>query len=453
MNRFIKKQLSVFLVLCLVFTFLSACTLDSENDTDSSLNESSNAILEGVTDDTSISGDSNENSNNSSDDEKIPKESIVSFLACPDNILHTSVICDGLERAAKNKGVEPDYSDLRNADYDFYQMYDNVADAIKNADISYINQETLVGGTSGKIYGYPTFNSPDAIAETIYGLGYDVVNVAHNHMLDSYNTKYLENCYSVFNNLGLSVIGYYPDEASTSNITVIEKEGIKISFLSYTYDTNAHLPSGSDFIIPLFDEQLIRKQVAIAKANSDVVIASCHWGYENTYNANNEQKKYAKLFSELEVDIVLGMHPHVIQPMEWIISETGYKTLVIYSLGNFASGMQTGANVLAGMFSVNFKKDNFTGEITIEQPTFIPIVTHYVCGKKAISRDTGYRDFKIYYLKDYTDELAAKHGAVTYEKSHGTTLVGGGFSLTTLKNTINKYIPEEFLPEDFKTAS
>lgn len=438
-----KKISAILLSLILILSFV-ACQAENDN---SSTVENSNNTNESSTD---VNSDNNSEDNVFSEEEI--KETVINFLACPDNIIHPSVFYDALERAARTNSVSPDYSDLHNANYDFSQIYEYVGSAMKNADITYINQETLIGGTSGKIIGYPCFNSPKPVADTVVDLGVDVVNVAHNHMLDSGNTKYLENCNNVFTEAGLEVIGYYPDQESTGNIRIIEREGIKVAFLAYTYGTNGiRLPSSSSFIIPTLDEELITRQVSLANEQADIVIASCHWGYEDTFNANGEQKKFAKLFTELGVDVVLGMHPHVIQPMEWMTAESGNKTLVIYSLGNFVSGMVAGKNMLAGMFSMDIVKDNETGEVSIKSPTFIPIVTHYTKKSRVASNDTGYRDFKIYYLSDYTEELAESHGVCIYERGNGPTLVGGGFSRDTLIQTLNKYIPNEFLPEEFRT--
>ena len=340
---------------------------------------------------------------------------------------------------------------MHNAEYDFYQIYKKVAERIAKADIAYLNQETLTGGTSGKIIGYPCFNSPMAVANTMMDLGFDVINVAHNHMLDSGNTKYLEHCSNTFKELGAEVIGYYPTKDSINSIPVVENNGIKIAFLAYTYDTNGiRISNKSDFEIPYFSESLITQQVAIAKEISDFVIVSCHWGYENTFSANSDQKRYAALMNELGVDLILGMHPHVIQPMQWMIHENGNKSLVVYSLGNFVSGMVSGSNMLAGMLSIEIVKDPETNEVYIDSPTFSPIVTHYVKKGGVASNDTGYRDFEIYYLTDYTEEIAATHGVCVYEKSHSSTLVGGKFSKESLLSTVYKYIPLEFLPEEYK---
>ncbi len=395
--------------------------------------------------------ESSEYIDTSEESSETPTELRTSFLACPDNIIHPSVFYDALERAARTNEKAPDYSDLHNAEYDFNQIYKNVADIIEAADISYLNQETLTGGSGGKIIGYPRFNSPMAVADTVIDLGFDVINVAHNHMLDSNNTEYLEHCSKTFASLGAEVIGYYPTKESAKDIIVIDKNGIKIAFLAYTYGTNGlRTPSDSEYIIPYFNKDLVREQVAIAKEVSDVIIVSCHWGHENAFNPNSEQKDYAKFMNELGVDLVLGMHPHVIQPMEWMTHENGNKTLVVYSLGNFISGMVSGSNMLAGMLSLEIVKDLNTDEIYIDSPVFIPIVTHYVKKSRVASNDTGYRDFEIYYLSNYTEEIAATHGVCVYEKSHKSTLVGGKFSKEALLSTLYEYIPLEFLPDEYK---
>ena len=455
------KQLNTFLLIVFIISALCCCNeqaienaISNDNIFESSLDAFSNDSCEESIDNSfeeSENIDTSESYESSDVISEAPKKLSASFLACPDNIIHPSVFYDALERAARANGQEPDYSDLHNAEYDFYPIYKNVQDLIQNADIAYLNQETLTGGTGGKIIGYPCFNSPMSVADTVMDLGFDVINVAHNHMLDSRDTEYLEHCSEYFKTKGAEVIGYYPTSESVKNITVINKDGIKIAFLAYTYGTNGlRIPKDSEFIIPYFSEALIKEQIEIAKGCSDFIIVSCHWGYENTYNANSEQKQYAKLMNELGVDLVLGMHPHVIQPMEWIIHENGNKTLVVYSLGNFVSGMVSGSNMLAGMLSLEIIKDTETDDVYIDSPKFIPIVTHYVKKSRVASNDTGYRDFEIFYLSDYTEELAGTHGVVRYEKSHSTTLVGGKFSKETLLATLYKYIPVEFLPEEYK---
>lgn len=450
-----KKRLStiftiIFVIalsvaMILILQFITSQSKDEPTDISKTI---SDTTVNNAPSDTSVP--ENESAGTSSQTETM--DTVVSFLACPDNVIHPSVFVDAINRAAKKNGTTPSYSSLSNAEYDFYPIYEHVADEIKKADLSYINVETMIGGSENKISGYPTFNTPKAAGETLYNLGFDIYNIAHNHMLDSYSDKYLINCNKFFSEKGVDVIGYYENEKATDNIVIVEKKGIKIAFLAYTYGTNGiSLQAGASTYIPYFNEALIKKQVALAKEQADLVIVSAHWGDEDTYTPNSYQRTYAQLLVDEGVDVIIGMHTHVIQPMKWAENKEGNKTLLVYSLGNFISGMQDGFNLLGGMLSFDIKKEAATGEINIENVVFNPIVTHYTKpGSSAISTDTGYRDFKIYHLKDYTEELALKHDALTWDRTHRNTLVGGGFSKQNLVNTVKKYIAAEFLPEYYK---
>jgi poly-gamma-glutamate synthesis protein (capsule biosynthesis protein) len=273
--------------------------------------------------------------------------------------------------------------------------------------------------------------------------------MAHNHMVDSGSDSLLKYSDPYFKSLGMTPLGYYENEAATNNIVLYEEQGITFALLTYTYATNGISIRGETYI-PYFDEELIRRQVSLAQTQSDVVIVSAHWGWEDSYSANSEQKKYAKLFCELEVDVVIGTHSHCLQPMEWMVNEsTGHRMLLTYSLGNFVSGMQNALNVLEGMLSFDVRKDAFTGEITIENPMLTPLVLHYTQESKDGKKDTGYRNFKIYELKNYTDALVAEHGVIGYERVNGTTLKGGKFCIENLYKTLKQIIPAEFLSPEY----
>ena len=376
-----------------------------------------------------------------------PEEDLtVHFLACPDNIIHPSVYYDALETAARNAGKKPDYSSLGTAEYDFSAIYENVAGHIASADLAYINVETLIGGNENKISGYPTFNSPEAAGEYLVELGFDIMNVAHNHMLDSKNDKYLINCYNFFTSRGKTVIGYYKDDPAVDDIVICEKNGIKIALLAYTDSTNGiKLSSSSKTVIPYFSDELLERQIPKAKAKADIVIVSAHWGSEDSYTANSTQRKYAQKMIDLGVDVIVGMHPHCLQEMGWRTNSAGHKTLLVYSLGNFISGMLNADNMLGGMLDFDIVKNARTGEISVKNVLLTPVVTHYTAKSGLNGSDTGHRNYKLYILDDYTEELAKKHQVVNREKTHSTTLVGGGFSKANLLKTLLKYIPEEFL--------
>lgn len=392
-------------------------------------------------------------SEESSEDEFIdlPGDTVVSFLACGDNLIHPSVFYSAMEYYAAANGTEVDYKSWpsNEMDYDFLPIYEYVADRMKEADICFINQETLSGGPGTKVDGYPRFNTPIAMGRDLAALGVDIVNMAHNHMVDSGSDNLLKYSDSYFKSLGMTPLGYYENEVDTNNIVLYEEQGITFALLTYTYGTNGISIRGETYL-PLLDEELVRRQVTLAKEQADVVIVSAHWGWEDSYRANQEQKDYAALFCELDVDVVIGTHSHCLQPMEWMENQlTGHRTLLTYSLGNFVSGMQSALNVLEGMLSFDVRKSFGTGEITIENPTLTPLVLHYTKESADGEKDTGYRNFKIYELKNYTDALVAEHGVIEYEKKNGTTLKGGKFCLENLYYTLQQIIPAEFLAPEY----
>lgn len=444
------EKMNRLLIICLALTLMFSCfaACDTEVTHESSIIEVS--VESPDSSSPEVFAESGEIAESSIAVESIvPEDSVISFLALPDNLVHCSMYYDAIENAAESKGVAPNYSDLHNADYDFLPFYTHIAEQIEKADIAYINQESLIGGDSRKISAYPCFNTPVGMAEAVAELGFDVVNVAHNHMLDSGNTDYLEFCSNFFEERNIEALGYYPTKESAEDIIIIEREGIKVAFLTYTYGTNGiENNSDSEFVIPYFEEELIEKQIAVAKEKADVIIVSAHWGYEYSYEPNSMQKEYAQYFCDLGVDVIVGMHSHCIQPMEWLESENGHKTLVTYSLGTIVSGIRKGMSALAGMLALDIRKDGETGEITIESPMFIPTVAHYIRGRSVADDDTGSREYTIYPLTEYTQELAEAHSLCRAERIDGkTTLVGGAFSRETLIATVKEYIDEEFLPE------
>ena len=454
----VYRYFTLFLVLALTaLIVIYGCTVLQEQGSDVSVSPSDSGE-EGTQGSTSTSDDPSVDMSDeptsapegSEDPPPIPEDTVVSVLACGDNLIHPSVYFYAMECYANAHNENCTYVATNDANYDFSPIYTNVAERMKNADICYINQETLSGGDGTKIYGYPTFNSPEAVGRTLRTLGVDVVNMAHNHMLDAGDDSFLIHSDGFFKSLGMTPLGYYKNEADTDNIVLYEEQGITFAFLTYTYGTNG-ITSRSETYIPYMKEAIVRKQVALAKQQADVVIVSAHWGNEDTYSPNSDQKFFANLFCELGVDVVIGMHSHCIQPMQWIESSTGHRMLLTYSLGNFVSGMQDGMNVLEGMLSFDVRRSAETGEITVEKPLFTPLVLHYTKEQSVDTKlDTGYRNFKLYDLKDYTEALAAAHGVVWYEKTHNSTLRGGKFSLENLYRTVKDIIPAEFLPPEYR---
>ncbi|WP_319466304.1 CapA family protein [uncultured Trichococcus sp.] len=324
------------------------------------------------------------------------EEKIISFIGVGDNLIHDSIFRD---------------AELADGIYDFKFIYENVAEDIEDADIAFLNQETISAGDDYPYSGYPAFNTPPEIAQDMNDLGFDLVNGATNHALD-YDYPGALNSLSVWNEQeDVVYTGIYESQADRDTIRTIEREDVTFAFLAYTYGTNGIQPDTS-YRVAYFDEEQIRQDVAKAKNVSDVVIVSAHWGDENTQEVNEMQRSYAQLFADLEVDVVIGTHPHILQPIEWVTGENQNKTLVVYSLGNFIAHSLTDYNTLGGMVTFDFiVADDDTA--TIENVQFVPTVSHYVAdpGNVEYSR----RDFKIYKLENYSGKIASEHGLNGYE--------------------------------------
>lgn len=349
-----------------------------------------------------------------------PNESRVSFLAAGDNIIHEQVYVDASNRAKNGEK------------YDFVSMYDGVKDFIASADLAFVNQETPLGGDELGISGYPNFNGPQDAGKALVEVGFDIVNIATNHMLDKKEAG-LKGSIDFWNSQPVTLIGGYYDDADYENIRVVEKNCIKIAFVSYTYGLNdMKLPASSKIHIPLIDSDEIVRMVKKAKTLADVTICVMHWGTDGSTVVTNEQKSLAKTITDAGADVILGMHSHTIQPVEWQTGKDGNKTLVIYSLGNFLNAQYDSINLVGGIMTFDIVKKD--GEVSIENPIMNPVVVQY---------DSARLNFQIYLLKDYTPELAAAHGTVKF----GTLKT---FTVDTAKGFVTKAVDKEFLPDFLK---
>ena len=344
--------------------------------------------------------------------------SVVSFMGVGDNLIHDTVYLDAL----KEDGT-----------YDFTKMYTNFSDDLKETDIKFINQETILGGVDLGLSGYPTFNSPTEIAENLQAVGFNLANLATNHCLDRMEQG-IANELAAFGKTDIIHDGVYNSQEEFDTIPTFTKKGITFSFLAYTYGTNGIEPNYS-YNVSYFDDAQIQADVQKAKEISDVVIVSAHWGDENTFSPNDFQKHYAQLFADCGVDVVIGTHPHTIQPIEWITGSQGNKMLCVYSLGNFIGGMLTTDNAIGGEIKFDFVKKE--QEIQIENVEWIPTFIHFE-GNQANIMEERY-NYKAYKASQYSDELAAKHVLNGYE--------GNVVSLDYIDAKTREVISEEFLGE------
>lgn len=348
----------------------------------------------------------------------VPEKKIekLSFVGVGDNLIHDSIFYAADARANG-------YGDGR---YDFNHLYENIKSEIQKYDLRYINQESIIAGDNLGISNYPRFNSPQDLIPALKNAGFNLINMANNHTLDK-GSSGINSSLDIWDNTdGFYYSGMYRSQEDRDNPLIIDKNGIKVAMLCYTYDTNGMRPNYA-YQVPYLREDAVRKDVAAVKDKCDFIMVSTHWGTEGVEALDFTQKKFAKLFNDLGVDVVLGTHAHRIQKVEWMTNPEGKKTLVYYGTGNFVHHMIPPINFLEGMATWTFVKDG--DKKYIENPKFIPLVFH-------IERNQYGYDGSVYKLSDYPVELANKHSNLRHS---------GNYYLNVYKNTVNRLIPQEFL--------
>lgn len=328
----------------------------------------------------------------------------ISFLAAGDNVIHSAVI----EDARKDDGS-----------YDFAPMFSGVAEMISSADVAFVSQETVMAGDDN-IQGYPKYNSPRALGDTLASIGFDIVSTASNHMLDMEPEGMIKTAeWWAEAHPEVLLTGFYRNEEDFNAIRVYTEQnsGIRIAMLSYTYYNYQTVDDDCGVWVPFISERDITAQVNAAKELGDVIIVSMHWGGETENVQNETQEKLAGLLCDLGVDVVIGTHPFYLQPVRTLTNSEGHSTLVAYSLGNFLSGMLSPRALLGGILTFDIVKTD--RGFYIDKPLLTPTYCHYY--------EDGH-DFEIFRLDKYTQKLAEVHGAQDTEP----------FSLYDLKNIVEK---------------
>ena len=267
--------------------------------------------------------------------------------------------------------------------YSFEHLFENLSDDIASADIAMFNQEVIIAGEKYGIDGYPRFNAPYELADALAKAGFDVALHATNHTLDVGKDAMLD-CldYWQTRHPSVEVVGMHDTEADAQHISVIDKNGIRVAILNYTEIMNGAgrpIVSSFPYLVDMLDEQRLIRDTRVASEIADFVIVAVHWGSEYTHTPTSSQRRWASLMLECGVDLVLGTHPHVIQPIEWLEGQNG-KMLVYWSLGNFVnstgeSGVGKGARMLGAMADVVLEKDA-SGNVGIAQACAVPLITH-----------------------------------------------------------------------------
>lgn len=285
----------------------------------------------------------------------------ISLIMAGDNLIN-----DKLYNAAKKD----------DGSYDFKSMYSYIKDIVKNYDLAYYNQETILGGSEIGVSSYPAFNSPYEVGDATIDTGFNLVSLATNHTLDR-GEKAIINSLNYWNNKSnVLTSGSYLSNNDRNKVNIKEVNNITYTMLNYTYGTNGiKVPEGKEYLVNIWPctgnnpdndtkyqeyKEVVKEDILRVRDKVDLLIVAMHFGVEYTHVPTKYQIDMAEFLSSLGVDIIIGTHPHVIMPITYIND-----TLVIYSLGNFLSAQDTNNdyNTTVGLLSSikitkNIDKDN-----------------------------------------------------------------------------------------------
>ncbi len=342
-----------------------------------------------------------------------------SLMMVGDNLLHKPVSESGRRKNGK---------------YNYDSLFTHIKDEAESADAAMINQEVVLGGAKLGISGYPSFNGRYEVGDAIAKAGFNVVLHATNHSLDK-GVAGIKNCLKFWRKKhpDIKVTGMNESAKAQNKITYIKKKGICVAILNYTYGTNGiRMPESMPYAVNMLTKKKVARDVRKAKKKADFIVVCPHWGTEYNTGIDASQKRWAKYFLKIGVDLVIGTHPHVIEPVKWMKGKGGRKMLVYYSLGNFVnSTSRRGAGVArqfyGGMAKVNLRR-NADGKVVISKAKFVPLITH----KKANGKITTYK------VADYTKKMAAKNRISRCDS---------GFSFKRMKAFFRKIVGKRFLEE------
>ena len=276
------------------------------------------------------------------------KTSKLSLVMVGDALLHSSVYKDAYQ----------------NGTYDFSSQLELIKPIVKNYDLAFYNQESILGGTEIGLSDYPTFNSPKEFGDTMIDAGFNLVSLANNHTLDRGEKAVINSC-NYWKTKEVISAGSHCSKEDAEQINIKEKNGIKYTLLAYTYGTNGiKVPEGKEYLVNLYSDEKVKSDIEKVRDKVDLLMVSMHWGTEYKNEPTETQKKQAEYLSSLGVDIIIGTHPHVIEPITYIND-----TLVIYSLGNFISAQSTNNDyntMVELMTSVDIIKEEKNGQSTIK---------------------------------------------------------------------------------------
>lgn len=309
------------------------------------------------------------------------------MVAVGDNMIHDAIIQAG----KKN-------------DWNFDFLYENIKKDIENADVAFVNQETPFVKSHSAVAGYPDFATPTEVGDALAAAGFDVVTHATEHIFDQ-GSDGIINSVSFWkkNYPEITRLGIHSDEEE-KNYEIRNVKNFKIALLNYStlLSENHKIEKDETYMINLYSEKNVKADLEAAKEEADLTIVTLHGGKSDSAEPDEKLLDRVSFLSEQGADIILCSHPHILKGYELLTREDKGKTLVYYSLGNFASGQTALENLLGGMADITIKKNADSGKISIEDYSLVPLVMHY---------NSDFSEAGIYKLSDYSEELASEHAS------------------------------------------
>lgn len=370
----------------------------------------------------------------------------ISLMAVGDDLIHMGVVYTG---------KQPDGT------YDFSFLFQGISEFLDKADIKIINQETILGGNQLGFSGYPHFNSPTEVGDAIANAGFNVVLQASNHSADQGVTG-IDSCvtfwsthpevlltgiHAPYSNMPPASTDSSSSLQDTAHIPLVTIKDTTFAILNYTYGPNYEVVSNDlaqrlDLLCNRNEQNNVMdftslnpqviQDITEAKNIADIVIVCPHWGTEYQTEPSSYQKDFAIQMAEAGADLIIGTHPHVPQPVEWIHADNGNTALCYYSLGNYVSTQKNGRSMLEALAWVTFHVTEDGITISKDKTGVVPLVCHYTSSPVRIEN--------VYLLENYTQELAARHGIISYG--------GISFSLNDLLSWSNETFGDWTLSAD-----
>ncbi len=338
----------------------------------------------------------------------------ITILGTGDNLIHEALFLD---------------AQTEDGGYDFTPMYARVKPYIQAADIATVNQETPLATAIGSASGYPHFNSPTEVGDALIDAGFDIFNLANNHVLDM-GQDGLYATLDYWDSVGAPYFGAYRGSEDRSNIRIIEKNGIRVAFLGFVNWTNVDPTEDANYqLVWIDDEYSVENFIRQAKEEADIVVVYAHWGEENENIITDQMSDMAQKMVNWGADVVFGDHTHVLQKITVLQRESdGALCAVQFCGGNFISGQKERAHLLSVLTTAEFGKNPETGKVALTGMTALPLVTHYIGDRT---------DVCIYPLDDYTEELAESNGVKQFENETMT--------LDYMWDLVHAEIPDQLL--------